>query len=808
MKKLLLLPFLLLAMSSFGTANFTDVADENAFNQAIEKLTTQGVITGYDDGTYKPGNRINRAEFLTLLMRSTGENFSGEYCFPDVKNEWFAPAVCEAKRTGIIEGYDDGKFYPAQNINLAEASKIITKVLELPEGQRRQKWYEGYLKALENKKALPVSLASPEENLRRGEMAEIIWRIKDEVTDKPSLDTEKLTNDLPTFGSCAVMDEKLSEKYMYPMPAPYLMRGNMMAEPAMMEMSTDSASSTRSGGAMTKSDGNFSETNVQVKGVDEADIIKTDGEYIYIASEGVVRIIKALPADRMTEVATIDFSAEIVPAELLLNKDQLIVISRRSPAYHRPVPLEGRATEMMIWPPTPWQQSATVIHLYDVSNSSDPKLTKKMTVEGNFQTVRRIDNQLYLVSVSNFHGLAKSENKFPRIFMDDETTGKVLTDCVTARYIPGHYLNQVLTLTAWDLDNPEKNPEQEVVYGGTSSTVYVSGKNAYITSPAFDNRFYTDWRSDRDWHREKTNIFRFNLRNGKVKFEKRGVVDGHLLNQFSLDENDGFLRVATTEGWGDNSKNAVTVFDIADMQSVGSITDIAPGEKIYSARFIGDRLYMVTFKTIDPLFVIDLRNPKDPRILGKLKIPGFSNYLHPYDDQHLIGFGKSTEESKDGTFAWQQGMKIALFDVSDVKNPRELHQISIGDRGTESELLHNHRALMWDPSRKLIGFPIRIATIKEKPRAEEERWAYGETTFTGGIVYQISLKNGFEERVRVTHYDEQDLLKAGDYMPYNYRLNIARLLYIGDNLFSFSPSALSAENLHSGVRKSLVKFEN
>ena len=211
-----------------------------------------------------------------------------------------------------------------------------------------------------------------------------------------------------------------------------------------------------------------------------------------------------------------------------------------------------------------------------------------------------------------------------------------------------------------------------------------------------------------EYNQEGTIIHKFSMNNGKVRYVASGDVPGHLLNQFSMDEFEDHLRVATTvEGWTGSRTylfNNVYVLDDA-MRTVGRIEYIAPDERIYSSRFIGDRLYLVTFKRVDPFFVIDLSDPAKPGILGMLKIPGFSDYLHPYDKNHIIGIGRETAENQWGGVS-TLGLKLALFDVSDVNNPAMIDKVEIGVAGTDSEALRDHKAFLFDRSKNLLVIPV------------------------------------------------------------------------------------------------------
>jgi inhibitor of cysteine peptidase len=784
---------------------FSDVLPEHDFSEAIDFLRSRGTIQGYPDGSYRPENRINRAEFLTLLMRSTGEDFRGENCFSDVRNEWFAPAICTAKNQGIVEGYPGGDFQPGQKINVAEASKIINQILQISNDETlNENWYQKFLVALEDQKALPQSIFSPEQEITRGEMAEIIWRIQAEVMDKPTQKYETLASDLPTFESCTMMESAI-EAANDANASGFSMRRGVMMEVDFVAPTLASVPimAEQSVGMQKASD--YSQTNVQVSGVDEADIVKTDGTHIYYLHDRSLSIIRAYPPENMQNLSGIEIPQDFYAREILWRDDQLILLGdvTTQVMYGQVEPrvLGQQRFAPGIMPPY-YQHSQTGILIYDISDKTKPKQDEYFTFDGRYQTVRRIDDQLYLVTHDSLRVYGGEPRPILPTFSRSNSEAQALLDCQEVRYIPGNSLRQYSSLIALDLDDLSQDPQIEVILGGNTGTVYLSHKNAYITTPFYETGRFSDW----DWanDRSKTMIFRFSLNEGDIKFEKKGRVEGQILNQFALDEHDGFLRVATTTQ-GQELANHVFVLN-PDLELVGEITDIAPGEKIYSTRFIADRLYMVTFRTIDPLFVIDLSEPTAPTILGKLKIPGYSDYLHPYDENHLIGFGKDTEASKDGSFAWYQGMKLALFDVSDVENPIQKHQLIIGDRGTDSELLRNHKALMWDDTRKMIGFPISIARIAESektgPNAEQ---AWGQTEFVGAQVYRVSPEKGFELIAQPTHYDAQSLLKMGAYFPQDYQKNIQRILYIGDTFYTLSPSQVLATDILSGVNiKSLV----
>jgi uncharacterized secreted protein with C-terminal beta-propeller domain len=283
-------------------------------------------------------------------------------------------------------------------------------------------------------------------------------------------------------------------------------------------------------------------------------------------------------------------------------------------------------------------------------------------------------------------------------------------------------------------------------------------------------------------------IHKIGIDNGAITYLAKGEVAGYLKNQFAMDEYGGNIRVATTSDvWtnlGQYEYNNVFVLDGA-MKTIGSLTHIAEQEKIYSTRFIGDRLYMVTFKRIDPFFVIDLLTPSSPKILGKLKIPGYSDYLHPYDKNHIIGVGKETATNEWGGVS-TKGLKLALFEVSDVEHPKQIDKVEIGDSGTDSAALSDHRAFLFDKNKNLLVIPTRVVKqidMPEKYSGNQQRIWYG------AYVFGVTPETGFVLRGTVEHST------SGGYAWYGSPYEVKRSLYIGDTLYTLSQKQILANSL-------------
>ena len=533
----------------------------------------------------------------------------------------------------------------------------------------------------------------------------------------------------------------------------------------------------------------YSETNIQVEGVDEPDIVKTDGTYLYIVANSKLYIVRAYPAEDAEVLSVIDLDENVYLIDIFINEDRLVIFgtsSRHSEDHD----------EDSYW----WSVSTTVIKIYDISDRENPDLTKDVEMDGTYFDSRMIGEYIYVIAVEYSYMVynVKDGNgtlAIPEITVNDETS-QVPPNQIYYVDVPGNVdtMTHVLALNIFDEEVTQKS-----FLLGSSQNMYVSMNNIFLTYTKYYYTFSPVYGYNYD-SEESTFIHRISISNGDVSYTGQGKVPGRILNQFSMDEHDGHFRIATTIGHvsrsGGGSTNNVYILDDT-LNITGRVEDLAPGERIYSVRFMGDRGYVVTFKKVDPLFVIDLKDPDNPSVLGKLKIPGYSDYLHPFDENHIIGIGKDTVEAEEGDFAWYQGIKMALFDVSDYENPKEIAKVIIGDRGTESPALHDHKAFLFDREKELLVLPVSLYEIDEEIKEQQgdiEGNTYGEFTFQGAYVYRLSLEDGFEYQGRITHLDDEDILKSG-YYGYWGSSSIQRSLYIGDVLYTISESMVKMNSL-------------
>ncbi|MFH1310779.1 MAG: beta-propeller domain-containing protein [Nanoarchaeota archaeon] len=531
----------------------------------------------------------------------------------------------------------------------------------------------------------------------------------------------------------------------------------------------------------------YSSTNIQVQGVDEADIIKNDGKYIYAVSENKLIILDAYPAEDMEILSEINFNNEGIRG-IFINENKLIAFSNN----YGSILYESEVRCMAIGCVIPQQESKTNIYIYNIEDRKNPELENSISVSGNYHDSRMIGDYVYIINNQYIYkdGVLPviETNKATKVIEADEIYYTPIKD----------YSFQYTIILAVNIETGEVS--EKTLLTGMTQNIFVSKENIYTTFIKYPQWYHPMKEVEQESLIEKTIINKFLIDEDKIEYLSTGEVDGHILNQFSMDEYEGNFRIATTIGevWDSRIKSTNNVYILdEELNLIGKLEGLAPGESIYSVRFMGEKGYVVTFKKIDPLFVIDLSNPENPEVLGKLKIPGYSDYLHPYDENHIIGIGKDTVEAEDELneqrdldFAWYQGVKIAIFDVSDVENPIEMHKIVIGDRGTDSLTLQDHKAFLFDREKELLVIPITLAEIQSEPTSDHQ---YGEFTFQGAYVYNVNLKDGFELNGRITHNTQEDELKRGYYFDWNNQ--IQRALYMDDVLYTFSTSKIKSNDL-------------
>ncbi|WP_408006293.1 beta-propeller domain-containing protein [Pseudalkalibacillus sp. A8] len=532
----------------------------------------------------------------------------------------------------------------------------------------------------------------------------------------------------------------------------------------------------------------FSETNVQLKGIDEPDLVKNDGTFLYQVLENRVVITQAYPADEMKQVSTITFPArEFGPQELILYEDRLVVIGHSYKEMRAIKDSGNSASDSFL---LPMNHTLKAI-IYEIKDRSNPILEREVEIEGSYVSARRSDDFLYLISshYPNFWSLEEKENEDidlrPRVRDSSNQKGTRYIDYERINFLP-HSKDTNFTIISSIPINKPKEEANFTTYLGSGNQLYMSHENLYLAVNT-----YPDMSGDSQIaYSPDTTIYKFSVDRNKVHFKYSTEIEGSVLNQFSMDEYDGNFRIATTEGdsWNEKnpSSNHLFIFDDR-LKKIGEITGLAKGERIYSARFMNERIYIVTFKQVDPLFVIDASDPTKPEVKGELKIPGFSNYLHPYDGNHIIGFGHNTKLVKDASrnepIVQIDGIKISIFDVSDMNKPVEKFTEIISGNGTYSPLNHDHRALLFDKNQNLFAFPIHIYNYKEGKQADEN-------FFQGALIYKIDLDKGFKLATSLSHFQSKG---GADHRQWE--SEIQRLVYINDTIYSLSRNKILAHDL-------------
>lgn len=610
--------------------------------------------------------------------------------------------------------------------------------------------------------------------------ATAFWATEDDsvIDELNSSNTEKLDIDfkMKNFESCDAFEDVM-EDYMKSYwknnykNVQYRTFGSTWG-PEVMEMMVDDVSVESDAPAQEKSAENwvwwawdFSETNTQVAGVDESDIIKTDGKYIYYFNdtEKAVFIIKAGVSGPEEVVKKINMPKNFYNSQLYLTDDRLVIIA----SGYSQTDYSKRGYYIN-------RNSKTYTIVFDIESAENPELLKLYSSDGDYGKSRRIGDYIYVLSrnyfnypywnIQNEDDIVIDAEKFLPKKLDiskTETTSEQnlelkgtslpynvrignVTDCSSISYNfpdaetlkntsfnPGYNIISII-----DINDTKKQVETEVI-AGSNSEIFMSTDNLYLTEGIWQQDNFSCPPNARCampffWGgTQNTLIHKMNIDGMKVDYQDSALVPWAPLNQYSMDEYKGDFRIITSQ-WSPERSTGLYILD-EDLEKVSDLTDLAPGETFQSSRFIGDKLFLVTFEQIDPLFAIDLSDNTNPKVLWELKIPWFSTYLHPYDETHLIGLGYDTTVNQWGG-TQTAGVKVDLYKINydkkcwdsgltaeqeekcdswDYKGiiVEQKYTKTLGGKWSYSEALSNPRMFVWNPTRRTLLLP---ATLQER----------------------------------------------------------------------------------------------
>ena len=595
------------------------------------------------------------------------------------------------------------------------------------------------------------------------------------------LDDIELLSALRSFGDCNTLLDYLrtetasrvgpyglddGPRFGIPEPV-FAEEAEMMADDSAAESAPAADSAPTS-----SSDGDFSSTNVQMAGVDEPDIIKTDGNRILAVAQGRLHYVDVF-GDQPRYMSSVDLTSETAwgwGQEIFIRGNRAMVFSTSHSEGLAPVAARDLEGDHVIAEDVIFRDSpVALIQEIDLSNPAAMDVVSELRVEGQYLSARSVGDVVWM-SMSSYpaqfqfvypSGPAAEEaaervNKeiaatagleawLPAYRFDGPggTRAGLLPEC-DQLYTPAEFDGlTVLSVLSFNLDEPLGTGDAASVLAD-GHTLYGSGQSLYLASstpvwaePVVDGDSVsisapTEWT---------TVAHKFSVStDGPARYEASGTVEGHLLNQFSMDEHNGYFRVATTIGepWDtETSESQVVVLEQQGRQltEVGRVGNLGRGERIFSVRFAGDTGYVVTFRQVDPLYVIDLADPTAPSVAGELKIPGFSTYLHPIGDGLLIGVGQDADDT-----GRTRGTKVSLFDVSNPAAPAELDVIVFPDAISEAEW--DHRAFLYWAPEEMVAIPLT-------------RYDYeGDDDFFGAVALRVN-RDGVAELGRVSHREQQ-----------------------------------------------------
>lgn len=582
-----------------------------------------------------------------------------------------------------------------------------------------------------------------------------------------------------------------------------------------------------------------SSTNTQVSGIDEGDIIKNDGKYLYIAKQNTVSIVTAYPAEEMKKVSSINLDQNESVQEIYLKGNLLTIIGSSyetktitidpvsepaksgvvsdQPSKITDAAVAPETKEMM---PAIWQSQKqfTIVKVYDVTNRAAPVLKRSLGFDGYLVASREKDGRFYVITnrmIFNFPEEYATMNDILPAYEDSVVSkSPIIIKAENVEYCPENVTANYLLVSCFDIDTQDPVTVETIL--GAGNTVYMSNDALYIIQPYYRAYMLNEGIPASDTASgttdpsgkvepattstaiakadvydvdEGTVIMKFTLSGTGVKFSVAGQVPGQVLNQYSMDEFEGTFRIATTKQSMQPMSNNVYALDSL-LKVTGKIENLAPGERIYAVRFVGKTGYIVTFRNMDPLFVIDLSNPSALKLLGELKIPGFSNYLHPVSSTLLMGVGQDTitlyrkdengKEIEAGSV--QSGLKVSLFDVSDPANPKEVDSLVFGGAGSNTEAQYNPRAFVWWNTKMTALFPVYLTGEDGSTGYDKEYY----TQKSGAIAVSV-IDGMLKEKARL-------FPENADYGYYGYSrvVYINNIIYItmNSNVYAFDATTL------------------
>ena len=528
-------------------------------------------------------------------------------------------------------------------------------------------------------------------------------------------------------------------------------------------MAEESASDVST--AATEDRVDYSKTNIQEAGVDEGDIIKTDGTWIYIlkqdSSFSIVRANDGAPkVESTTKLEKTGLSNREL-REMYLDGDRLIIVE------------EGICTALekdneLYRTSTGYQ---TVLSVWDITDRTQPEQIGMLRQDGHYKDSRKNGDFVYLFTsyMPYIADTYEESTIVPRINGDEVAYNQF--------YLPEKPASEnYLIISSMDITKPEEVKDQKVLVSGADS-FYVSTENIYVTNE--------NYNSGRDT--VVTEIAKFHYKDGRITGVAAGSVKGYLNDSFSLNEYDGTLRVVSTyydEMW--EEWNALYILD-EKLQQLSAIEDLAQGETIRSARFFGTTGYFVTFRQTDPLFSVDLSDPENPKVLGELKISGFSSYLHFYGENLLLGIGYEADENTGST----TGLKLSMFDISDPANVKEVSRTVLPGM-TWCPAIEDYKSILVDPDKNLIGFYC------------DKRYFVYSYDETGGFTRKLLCDFYGDEFLGVSDQSEQGTSGIAATVDYD---NM-RGLYIGDYLYLAGNDFVAVYDMKDGFSMKKVMKVN